>query len=295
MNYIGKTLVILNLVFALVVGGFLVVDFATRTNWRDQYFKLKDEMQVAKLTVDAEDRTLGNYSNENKRLKQERDTAVAQVADEQTKNTAQKATYEAQLREKDLRVDDVQLAMQKLLAENERFTKENQGLQMVIKQRDETIVIQQADIVKYRNKAVAEESARKNSDDRLAQALERNAEMERELVKKGTGGAGGAAGAEGTVVRGQANPPTVYVEGKIEAIHSQDTGLVQLTVGSDKGLAKNQTLEVYRLQPSPKYLGMIRIVDVTPHNAVGRLERTGTADRTPLRVGDTVASSLTRN
>jgi hypothetical protein len=292
MNYIGKTLVILNLVFALVVGGFLVVDFATRTNWRDQYNKLKDEMQVAKLTVDAEDRTLGNYSNENKRLKQERDTAVAQVADEQTKNVAQKASYEAQLREKDLRVADAQLAMQKLLAENERFTKENQGLQMVIKQRDEEIVRQQADIVKYRNKAVAEESARKNSDDRLAQSLERNAEMERELVKKGTGG---AAGAEGAPVRGQANPPTVYVEGKIEAIHSQDTGLVQLTVGSDKGLAKNQTLEVYRLQPSPKYLGMIRIVDVTPHNAVGRLERTGTADRTPLRVGDTVASSLTRN
>lgn len=292
MNYIGKTLVILNLVFALVVGGFLVVDFATRTNWRDQYNKLKDEMQVAKLTVDAEDRTLGSLANDNKKYLQERDTARQDLIKAQDDFKDMKAVFEVKLRDSERGVTDAQLAMQKLLAENERFNKENQGLLAVIKQRDETIVIQQADIVKYRNKAVAEESARKNSDDRLAQALERNAEMERELVKKGTGGAGGA---EGTPIRGQANPPTVYVEGKIEAIHAQDTGLVQLTVGSDKGLAKNQTLEVYRLQPSPKYLGMIRIVDVTPHNAVGRLERTGTADRTPLRVGDTVASSLTRN
>jgi hypothetical protein len=290
MNYIGKTLVILNFVFALVVAGFLVFFYGTRTNWQDQYAKLQKEMEVSKLTVDAESRTLGSLSNENKKYQQERDTARQEVTDEQAKNVAQRASYEAKLRDAELRVTDTQLAMQKLLAENERFNKENQGLLAVIKQRDETIVNQQADIVKYRNNFVAEESARKNSDERLAQALERNAEMERELVKKTTGG-----GAEGAPVRGKANPPTVYVEGKIEAIHAQDTGLIQLNVGSDKGLKQNQTLEVYRLEPEPKYLGMIRIVDVTPHNAVGRLERTGTANRTPLRVGDTVASSLTRN
>jgi len=291
MNYIGRILVILNFVFALLVAGFLVFFYGTRTNWHDQYTKLQKEMEVAKLTVDAEGRTLGSLDNNNKKLQQERDTAQQQVLDQKTLLEAQKASFEAKLRDSDLRATDAQLAMQKLLAENERFNKENQGLLVVIKQRDETIVNQQADIVKYRNNFVAEESARKNADERLTQALERNAELERDLVKKTTGG----AGAEGAAVRGKPNPPTVYVEGKIEAIHGQDSSLVQLTVGSDKGLAKNQTLDVYRLQPSPKYLGMIRIVDVTPHNAVGRLERTGTADRTPLRVGDTVASSLTRN
>ena len=48
MNTIGKTLVILNLVFALVVGGFLVIDFATRNNWKTAYEALKREMDVAK-------------------------------------------------------------------------------------------------------------------------------------------------------------------------------------------------------------------------------------------------------
>src|SRR4051812_17439051 len=44
MNTIGKILVILNFIFALVVGGFLVIDFATRTNWKGEYDKLKREI-----------------------------------------------------------------------------------------------------------------------------------------------------------------------------------------------------------------------------------------------------------
>ena len=47
MNTIGKILVVLNLVFALLVGGFLVIDFATRSNWKKEYEKLQSEMVVA--------------------------------------------------------------------------------------------------------------------------------------------------------------------------------------------------------------------------------------------------------
>ena len=38
--------------------------------------------------------------------------------------------------------------------------------------------------------------------------------------------------------------------------------MVQLDVGSDKGLSPNHTLVAYRVAPTPTYLGVIRIVDV---------------------------------
>ena len=49
MNTIGKILVVLNLVFALVVGGFLVIDFATRTNWKTAYESLKSRYGIPEM------------------------------------------------------------------------------------------------------------------------------------------------------------------------------------------------------------------------------------------------------
>jgi len=291
MNVTGKILVILNLVFAVVVGGFLVVDFATRTNWRDAYFKLRDEMKVA----DANQRTYGqteaNVFAQNKRLSAERDTARKEALDLQDVIRAKDANHKVEMDGADKRATDAVLSMQIALAEKERLNKEHEALLVVISQREKRIVEQQADIVKYRNAAVSEESARRATQDRLDQALTRNAELEKSIVKMNSG----VASSEGRPETGKANPPSVYVKGEIEAIHAQDTGLVQLNVGSDKGLKPNQTLEAYRTEPQPLYLGLIRIVDVQPHTAVGRLERVGSAGRTPLRVGDIVASTLSRN
>ena len=90
----------------------------------------------------------------------------------------------------------------------------------------------------------------------------------------------------------QPNPPAVNINGKIELV---DGDLVQVTLGTDHGLAKNNTLDVYRVQPSPKYLGMIRIVDAKDHSSVGRLIPMGNAAFRPqLMKGDLVTSKITR-
>src|SRR5437762_4069015 len=166
MNYIGKILVILNLVFVLVLAAFLVVYSATKDNWYAKYKNLQDEMKSAEIIVGAEGRSLQNLANENKKLAQEQATARQEVTDLKTVNEAQKATYDAKLADSDMRAKDADLTAQKALAEKERLSKENQGLLIVIKQRDEYIVNQQADLVKYRNEAVAHESTAKNNADR---------------------------------------------------------------------------------------------------------------------------------
>jgi hypothetical protein len=65
-----------------------------------------------------------------------------------------------------------------------------------------------------------------------------------------------------------------------------------ISVGSDAGLAKDHTLEVCRLKPAPKYLGMFRIIELSQHKAVGRLTRRASTPVAVLEVGDNVASSL---
>ncbi len=292
MNVTGKILVILNLIFAVVVGGFLVVDFATRSNWHEKYKAQVAETLIAQRNTEIMPTTFSRLQEANKRLVQERETARQEVVDLQTVIRAKDDAHTVDVQAANKRADDADLTAKIALAEKERLNKEHQALLIVIAQRDKRIVEQQADIVKFRSHAVAEESARKATQDRLDQSLTRNAELEKTIVKMTTGGTGGDLAA---IEKGKANPPAVYVEGKIDSIHPQDKGLVQLSVGSDKGLKQNQTLEVFRIEPDALYLGLIRIVDVSPHTAVGRLEPIGTARRAPLRVGDIVASTLTRN
>jgi hypothetical protein len=84
------------------------------------------------------------------------------------------------------------------------------------------------------------------------------------------------------------NPPAEGVEGLIKQVDPA-SGLVTITIGSDAGLAKGHTLEVFRLSPTAKYLGTIRIIEVTATRAVGRPQGAMTD---ALQVGDRVASRV---
>jgi hypothetical protein len=66
----------------------------------------------------------------------------------------------------------------------------------------------------------------------------------------------------------KAEPPPVDVQGKVTAVTS-DGIYIEINKGSDHGLAKNQTLEVYRLAPKAGWVARIRIVQVSDHSAVG--------------------------
>jgi hypothetical protein len=83
------------------------------------------------------------------------------------------------------------------------------------------------------------------------------------------------------------NPPAENVEGLIKQVDPK-SGLVTITIGSDAGLAKGQTLEVFRLTPAPKYLGTIRILEVTASQAVGQPTDRAAA----IQAGDRVTSHL---
>jgi hypothetical protein len=79
--------------------------------------------------------------------------------------------------------------------------------------------------------------------------------------------------------------PPANIEGLVKRVEG---ALATVSVGSDAGLKKGQTLEVYRLGPKPLYLGRLRIVDVTATQAVGEL--VGKA-KEAIKAGDQVSSA----
>jgi hypothetical protein len=87
------------------------------------------------------------------------------------------------------------------------------------------------------------------------------------------------------------NPPLENVEGVIREV--DPSGLVRISIGSDAGLVKGNTLEVYRLNtqaPSEsRYLGRIKLLDVRNTEAVGQLL---SKPPVPPQVGDTVSSKI---
>jgi hypothetical protein len=82
------------------------------------------------------------------------------------------------------------------------------------------------------------------------------------------------------------NPPPGDVQGVVKGV---DGDLIKVSIGTDAGLAKGHTLEIFRLAPKPQYLGTLLIVEVSPREAVARVAGKAIA---PIKVGDTVANKI---
>jgi hypothetical protein len=86
------------------------------------------------------------------------------------------------------------------------------------------------------------------------------------------------------------NPPAGNVEGVVKKVDA-GSGLLTVSIGSDAGLVKGNTLEVFRTTgPAPKYFGTVQVIDTRPNEAVCR--PVGRLAGAP-QAGDRVASRLT--
>ena len=288
MNTIGKILVILNFVFAIVVGAFLVFDFATRTQWKRAYEELKREADVLRARTEAYGPLTASVASEVAKHKLEAEKVKTELAETQEAAKATEATLNLQIEEYKNKLKDADTSLQVVLGEKKRMTTEIALLNKTVADREKAAVVLEGEVKKYRQEALSQENLARTLQVRLDQLETLLRERNEKIAEMETRGAPGQAAAGGALMANAPNPPTAQVHGKVEKV---DGRLVELSVGSDHGLVKNNTLEVYRTSPEPKYLGMVRIVDAFPHRSVGQLVP-GTG-RTPLREGDRVISRIT--
>jgi len=296
MNTIGKVLVIFVFLFAILVCVLSVVDFATRTKWKTAYEDLKREHDVVVTSRDVKSQTGESVFATNKALQTEVDKLKLSIAD--TENTARlkEAELQVKINDQENLAKTADILRTKALADVERYKELEKDLNKTIAEREKQVLIVQKQSEKYRGDAIANETLAKTLQTRNEQLLEEITQLNYQLAKAKSGvGVAGAEGSLSTKFGEGPNPPSTMVKGQIEKVHGDDKTLVQISLGSDHGVAKNNTLEVFRTRPEAKYLGMVRIIDVQPRTSVGRLiVPAGSTARPQLVAGDQVWSYLSK-
>jgi cell division protein FtsL len=286
MTVLGKILVIVNLVFSLVTGFLIVMVYATRTNWHTAYAKVVAERQTVeaasqKVRDDAESTRKG-YEAQIAALKQEVDQLKGDLAGVTTESTRR----QTEIGKHATRAQVAGANSNDAVTETKRLREEVEKLQDDVGQRDQKVHEYEKTVKDLTDKKVLAELAYKSEHDRNTGLLDQVANLSRDLERAKTrGGSGGGSSSE-TVVR----KPPEDVKGRVLDVDPK-TGLVTISLGSDAGIAKGQTLEVYRTWPEAKYLGTVQILDANHHEAVAR-PMTRQPRGVTIQKGDTVASSI---
>jgi hypothetical protein len=274
----GKILVFLILALALVQAALHVMFHVTQTNWQKSTEAAvalsraaqSDSEQYQRERNDDRDKANKEMADLRLQMKKVEDT----LAEAQTKNVAltkQLADERDKANKGDANLGAAQIGSQRRQEEVKR-------LEDTLKDRDTRIKELVDSNNGLRDRAVAAEIESKSLKERNAGLMARLQESEKEIIKVRNGTAAGTLSAK--------NPPPENVEGLVTKADA--SGLVTLSIGSDDGLQKNHTLEIFRLSPA-KYLGTVRIISVTPHEAVAQPVSRPLG---PIQQGDRVASKI---
>lgn len=307
MTAVGKILVFLNLVFSLAVGGFAVADYTARTHWVSAFDKLKSDYTVLRTANETYGKELASLSKEKADLYErlqaqqvkwnpaaaaDKDagvsvaTAVLAKLDDQRKQIDELRTSNAALNKQVMlekaRNIDLTAAEKKYSKDFERRQSDTALLRGTLKdEMDKNFKIVK-EMNQMRDDMVTAQIQARTYKDRNIQleAQLRETAVQLAQIKTNMGATRTTSGLVRT------NPPLENVEGLVRTAKGD---LVEISLGTDAGLSRGQTMEVFRLGQNPKYIGRIRIVDVTANTAVGQASGRLAA---PIQVGDRVASRI---
>lgn len=284
MTVLGKILVFLNLVASIAVAAFIVLVFVSRTNWAAGYNEYKSRYEASEAASRTQQESAQTRQVESdKRIKD----LEQQIAKLQTDVGLERARAKTK--------DDEALAARQLAtgenaakvaleADVQRLKEENTKLDQTNKDKNETIVKLTKEKNELRDEkvqAAIETNRHKVRVEQLASHLQ-DLTRENDRLRKGGGVPDSSAIA-------RENPPPASVEGLVK--QTDPSGLVTISIGSDAGLLRGHTLDVYRLSPNPEYLGQLRLTDVRPNEAVGSVLRRSKA---PVKLGDRVGTLNTK-
>ena len=289
MTAVGKILVFVNLVFSLIVAALIVTVYMSQTRWAAELKKSEANNKVLEASNDAfrEEAQRANTLAANqvaaadaraKKAEDERDFQAGLVKERDTQL--------ALLRGKNNQNDAVTTASQ---VEVTRRQVDTEKLRESLKKESDKAAQLVIDNNKIRERAVAAEIQSRALAERAAGMEKQIQQLAQDNARLKANGGGGTA-----VARGGANaknPPPENVEGLVKAT-DPSSGLMTITIGTDAGVGKGNTMEVFRLAAVPsqsKYLGTIRIIEAGHNYAVG--QPVGRMLAAP-QVGDRVASRI---
>jgi len=286
MTILGKVLVYVNLLFSLVVAFFITQSYVKRTQWKTAYddaIKVKTAveaqrdqyMKEAHEATDKGDKLLGKERLEKEKVLQDKNARDNEVKDLRAQLEKQKET-----------IAKHNLSGQGVQSEVDRLSKQAEGLQKMLADANKRLDDQAKTVEDFRQRAVKAEIDNKSLVDRNNELLRVVMEKEQDLIRIKS--APGGAAVSSTTTLATNNPPPADVSGRVKS-YDPTSGLIEITIGSDAGILKGHTLQVYRLEPNGQYVGVMRILEVKPTEAVGKMIN---RPRTPVQVNDKVANKI---
>ncbi len=282
MTFVGKILVILIMAFSLVFLGVSTVVFTTAANWKEKsgkqatdITKLQGQLNDAKAKVAAAEGQLKTAKEDHDKQIKERENRIAELDKaikdaegemtqarsqlETAQQTAKTALAEATTRKGE--IDVLNETLGKAQTQANQFSTQN------IELTDQIRILQ-------REKATAEQNAKdlRNFNGRaIAYLRQRGIPIE-------------------NIDKLDPNSVPPPVEGKVVELNATRRSM-EISIGSDDGLAVGQELYVFRIQPRAEYIGKVKIVSVYPDQAVAEVIG-NTVNGKKIQEGDIVSSTF---
>jgi hypothetical protein len=294
MNTFGKILAFCIVLLVLVALTLQIAVFSRQRNWKEYAENLKKELDVARANSKAKDETTSSVN------------AQASNAIVKTYTTTKdweldKKKYEAALNEKDVllsaqktMIEEAGMTLGAAQAVNARQKLEIDAMGKALQQSEQDKVALRDESNKFRRET-AEAKEQREAEHRI------NLNLQGQIRSMGEEMAKLAAKTGPTTTLdlknpNENNPPSTRVDGRVMQISENKKDgagtLIKLSVGRDHGVNKDNTLDIYRTNPTAEWLGTVRIIEVTERDSIGRLMSRPSPRNTVLRVGDLVIDSI---
>jgi hypothetical protein len=267
MTPVGKILVFVNLIFSLFVGAMGLMVFTADTNKNAEIVKVQREREVLKASNTT-------YQEENKTLQEsgsssvkEKEVEIAKLKMDVEDFKRVKDDLDKKYNEASKKLNEKDIVLQTAVAESSRRQEQNAQMSEILKAE----VIRNKEISKKLEDTRAEEINQRIAAQTFKSTNERLEVQLREMAKDMERTKSGGSSALTQVNKASKNPPPDNIEGMVKVADA--SGLIKISIGSDAGLIKGHTLEVFRLSSvatQSKYLGTVRILEVTPNEAVAQ-------------------------
>lgn len=283
MTFVGKILVIAIMVFALFFLAVSTVVFTTEKNWRDEATKLntritdltkvKNDLEAAsKRAEEALEAAQVSFDQQKKLLD-------IQIADLNRQN----AERQQELTEQRNNLATAQQTMQAALQQAEARRKEAEGLR-----RQLAAVQKQSNDFKLHQTELEDQIRILRRD--LGTATGNNRDLRERVALLSAQLRRAGLSDDPEQIRGVAASVPPDVEGVVKRVDARNRR-VEISIGSDDGIVPGNELELYRTEPSPEYLGRVRVESADPDQAVAVvIGRTLNGKR--IQEGDRVSSRI---
>lgn len=285
MNFVGKILIVVQVVLSLLFMAFAGAVFTVQTNWKTRATDLATQMQEMETSKQQRitdlsdektkmDQDLKTAQDESRRFQAAANALQNQLTQEQGDHRKVRESLAQQTEIARINGDEAEERRKestRLRAENNRLIAVTDDQARVLREKDDSIYSYELQAKAKSKKHITLLKEAKNLKDFIASHDLRYDPRE--------------------IQEGKTLPPVVT--GVVVDTRKNKRGqieMIQISLGSDDGLVRGHVLSAYRTGERGKYLGEVKIVNVTADKAVGVLiER---AKNGIIGKGDNVTTKL---